>query len=150
LEEPVGPVLVRIEGGHSPLIWLRTPAIHAGKSYASDLCAEVLGLGAPELLPTNPQLLNAGNPTLIIAARDKSAVDHAWLDLAGMKRLKGTEREPMCVFLFTPTPDGVYARMFSGVRYPGRSCHGRFCRTAGVVYDPEPHGIRVRRHALRL
>jgi trans-2,3-dihydro-3-hydroxyanthranilate isomerase len=113
LEEPVGPVLVRIEGDQAPLIWLRTPAIHAGKSFANDLCAEVLGLGAQDLLPTNPQLLSAGNPTLIIAARDKPAVDRSWLDLAGMKRLKGTEREPMCVFLFTPTPDGVYARMFA-------------------------------------
>jgi trans-2,3-dihydro-3-hydroxyanthranilate isomerase len=113
LDEPIGPVLVRIEGGRPPLIWLQTPPINVGKSYTISLCAEVLGLGAQDMLPTDPQLLSAGNSTLIVAVRDKLAVDRAWLDLAGLKRLKGTEQESMCVLLFAPTPDGVYARMFA-------------------------------------
>jgi trans-2,3-dihydro-3-hydroxyanthranilate isomerase len=113
LDEPIGPVLVRIEGDRPPLIWLRTPPINAGKSYVISLCAEVLGLDAQDLLPTNPQLLSAGNPTLIVAARDKLAVDRAWLDLTGLKRLKGADQESMCVLLFAPAPDGVYARLFA-------------------------------------
>jgi len=34
------------------------------------------------LLLFSPQFLNAGNPTLLIALKDKAAVDKAWL---GMK-----------------------------------------------------------------
>ncbi len=60
-----------------------------------------------------PQLLSAGNPTVLVAAKDKAAVDRAWLDLAGLKTLKGTENESFCVFLFTPTPEGSYSRMFA-------------------------------------
>jgi len=50
---------------------------------------------------------------VIVAAKDKAAVDRAWLDLAGQKTLKGGESEPFCVFLFTPTPEGAYSRMFA-------------------------------------
>jgi len=66
-----------------------------------------------DLLPIEPQLLNAGHPTVIVAAKDKAAVDRAWLDLVGLKALKGGETEPFCVFLFTPTPEGAYSRMFA-------------------------------------
>jgi trans-2,3-dihydro-3-hydroxyanthranilate isomerase len=55
----------------------------------------------------------AGNPTVVVAAKDKATVDRAWLDLAGLKTLKGPEKESFCVFLFTPTPDGAYSRMFA-------------------------------------
>ncbi len=113
LEEQVGPVALRIEDGQCPLIWLRMPPIHEGKCYDSALCARVLGLEAQELLPINPQLLSAGNPTVVVAAKNKAAVDRAWLDLTGMKALRGAEKEPFCVYLFTPTPDGAYSRMFA-------------------------------------
>jgi trans-2,3-dihydro-3-hydroxyanthranilate isomerase len=113
LEVQIGPIPLRIEGGRRPMIWLRTPPISEGRCYDSALCAGALGLEPRDLLPIEPQLLSAGNPTVIVAAKDKAAVDRAWLDLAGLKTLKCAENEPLCVFLFTPTPDGAYSRMFA-------------------------------------
>jgi trans-2,3-dihydro-3-hydroxyanthranilate isomerase len=113
LEEEVGPISIRVEGGQCPLIWLRTPPIHEGRRFDAALCAKALGLEQHDLLPLKPQLLSAGNPTLLIAAKDKAAVDRASLDLAGLRSLKSTENEPFCVFLFAPTPDGAYSRMFA-------------------------------------
>src|SRR3984885_13146787 len=113
VEEQIGPVPIRIDGGPRPMIWLRTPPIREGRCYDSALCAAALGLEPQDLLPIEPQLLNAGNPTVIVAAKDRAAVDRACLDLAGLKALKGRESEPFCVFLFTPTPEGAYSRMFA-------------------------------------
>src|ERR1700735_2728833 len=113
VEEQIGPVPIRIDGGPRPMIWLRTPPIREGRCYDPALCAAGLGLEPRDLLPIQPQLLNAGNPTVIVAAKDKAAVDRAWLDLAGLKALKGGESDPFCVFLFTPTPEGAYSRMFA-------------------------------------
>jgi trans-2,3-dihydro-3-hydroxyanthranilate isomerase len=113
LEEEVGPISIRVEGSQCPLIWLRTPPIHEGACLDAALCAKVLGLEQQDLLPIKPQLLSAGNPTLLIAAKDKAAVDRASLDLAGLRSLKSTENEPFCVFLFARTPDGAYSRMFA-------------------------------------
>jgi trans-2,3-dihydro-3-hydroxyanthranilate isomerase len=113
LEEKIGPIPIRIEAGPRPLIWLRMPPIHEGRCYDAALCAEVLGLEAADLLPIKPQLLSAGNPTVFVAAKDKAAVDRAWLELAGAKLLKGTDDVSFCVFVFTPTPEGAYSRMFA-------------------------------------
>jgi trans-2,3-dihydro-3-hydroxyanthranilate isomerase len=113
VEEKIGPVPIRIDSGARPMIWLRTPPIREGRCYDSALCTAALGLEPQDLLPIEPQLLNAGNPTVIVAAKDKAAVDRAWLDLVGLKALKGGETEPFCVFLFTPTPEGAYSRMFA-------------------------------------
>jgi trans-2,3-dihydro-3-hydroxyanthranilate isomerase len=113
LEEEVGPVWIRIEGHERPLIWVRMPPIEEGKCYDSALCARVLGLEAHDLLPIEPQWLSAGNPTIIVAVTEKAAVDRAWLDQAGLKTLKGIAGESCCVFVFTPTRDGVYSRMFA-------------------------------------
>jgi trans-2,3-dihydro-3-hydroxyanthranilate isomerase len=113
LEEKVGPVPVRVEPGEPPMIWLTTPPIRDGRCYDRSLCAEVLGLDVKDLLDITPQLLSAGNPTVLIALRSKEAVDRAWLDLRGAKTLMGTDPEPICVFVFTPTPQGAYSRMFA-------------------------------------
>jgi trans-2,3-dihydro-3-hydroxyanthranilate isomerase len=113
LEEGVGPVLLRIEGGPGPLIWMRMPPIREGRCYGSSLCARALGLQPQDLLPMEPQLFSAGNPTVVVAAKDRAAVDRAWLDSAGLKTLKYAEDESFCVYLFTPTPDGAYSRMFA-------------------------------------
>jgi trans-2,3-dihydro-3-hydroxyanthranilate isomerase len=113
LQEKVGPVPVRIERTERPLVWLRTPPIREGKYYDTSLCAEVLGLEPNDILPVRPQWLSAGNPTVVVAVRDKAAVDQAWLDLSGLRTLRGTDEEPFCVFLFTPTPGGAYSRMFA-------------------------------------
>ena len=113
LEEEVGPVHIRIEQGQRPLVWLRTPPIHEGKYFDGALCARALGLEPQDLLPLKPQLLSAGNPTLLIAVKDKASVDRASLDLTGLRVLKGGANEVFCVFLFATTPDGAYSRMFA-------------------------------------
>lgn len=122
LEEVVGPVAVRVDPHSRAMLWLTTPPIAVGRSYDPTLCASVLGLERNDLLEIPPQHLSAGNPTAFIALRDKSAVDRAWLDLSGMNLLRGTDSEAMCVFVFTPTEEGAYSRMFA----PGY----------GIVEDP--------------
>ena len=44
-------------------------------------------------------------PVPVVAGYDAAFVPfvRAWLDVAGLKTLKGAESEPFCVFLFTPT-----------------------------------------------
>ncbi|HMF76382.1 MAG TPA: PhzF family phenazine biosynthesis protein [Bryobacteraceae bacterium] len=113
LEEGVGPVPIRVEPGDRPLIWLTTPAIHDGPVFDRALCAEVLCLDAADLLTPTPQLLTAGNPAIFIALKDAAAVDRAALDAAGMRKLRGNYADPLCVFVFTPTPEGAYSRMFA-------------------------------------
>jgi trans-2,3-dihydro-3-hydroxyanthranilate isomerase len=113
LEEEFGPIPLRIEAGTPPLIWLRSPAIHEGRCLDGSLCARALGLEPHDLLAVEPQMLNAGNPTAVVAVKDKAAVDRAWLDLAGLRSLKDTVSESFCVFVFTPTADGAYSRMFA-------------------------------------
>jgi trans-2,3-dihydro-3-hydroxyanthranilate isomerase len=113
LEEGVGPIRLRNEAGPRPLIWLRMPPIREGKCYGASLCARALALDPQDLLPMKPQLFSAGNPTVVVAAKDRAAVDRAWLDSAGLKTLKYPDDESFCVYLFTPTPDGSYSRMFA-------------------------------------
>jgi trans-2,3-dihydro-3-hydroxyanthranilate isomerase len=113
LEENVGAVAVQVDTGTPPMLWLITPSIKAGRHYDRELCARVLGLEASDLLDPEPQLLSAGNPTVFVPLRDKNAVDRAWIDLGGMRLLRGRSEELMCVFIFAPTPEGVYSRMFA-------------------------------------
>ena len=113
LEEKIGPVPVRVEAGRLPMIWLTTPPIAEGPEYQSALCAELLGLETGDLLGITPRLLSAGNPTLFVAVRDRGAVDRAWLDLAGSRKLRGSDREPFLTFVFAPTAEGAYSRMFA-------------------------------------
>ena len=111
LEEGVGPVAIRVESGDRPMIWLTTPPIENGRVYERAPCAAALGLDPDDVLEVPPQLLSAGNPTLFVGLQNKASVDRAWPDLAGLRALKG--QEPMCVFVFTPTPEGAYSRMFA-------------------------------------
>jgi trans-2,3-dihydro-3-hydroxyanthranilate isomerase len=113
LEEGVGPVPIRIESGGRPLIWLTTPPIHDGPTFARELCAEVLGLSESDLLNITPQLLSAGNPVIFIALKDPDTVDRASLDTANMRKLRGDYPDPLCVFVFAPTSEGAYSRMFA-------------------------------------
>ena len=113
LEERIGPVPVRVDAGRLPMLWLTTPPIAEGPEYHSALCAELLGLEAGDLLGITPQLLSAGNPTLFVAVRDRDAVDRAWLDVAGSRTLRGADREPFLTFVFAPTAEGAYSRMFA-------------------------------------
>lgn len=52
-------------------------------------------------------MLNAGNPTVAVAIKDKAAVDRAWFDLTDLRSLKVLESESFCVFVFTPTAGGA-------------------------------------------
>ncbi|HYA89572.1 MAG TPA: PhzF family phenazine biosynthesis protein [archaeon] len=113
LEEKVGGVPIRVEPGEEPMIWLTTPTIQFEKIYDRKICAEALGLTKDDLLEMNPQVLSAGIPNLYVAVRNKGAVDRAWLDLRGAASLKDGDGEALCVFVFTPTPEGAYSRMFA-------------------------------------
>lgn len=111
LEELIGPIPIRIEGGSRPLIWLRTPPVEEGRTVDRDICARALGLSPSDLANIPPQILSAGNPNLYIALKDIAAVDRAWL--SSVESLKAEPGELLCVFVFTRTPEGVYSRMFA-------------------------------------
>jgi trans-2,3-dihydro-3-hydroxyanthranilate isomerase len=113
LDELIGPVPVRVEQGATPRIWLTTPPIQEGRTFDIGLATEVLGIEREDVIDLAPQLLDAGNPTVFVALRSREAVDRAWLDLSGLKRLRAGEERRFCVFVFTPTPEGAYSRMFA-------------------------------------
>ena len=113
LDEKVGAVPIRVEAGDRPRIWLATPPIKSGPTYERALGAAAVGLELRDLLEPPPQLLSAGNLTIFIAVRDRAAVDRAWLDLQAARKLKGLEEEHACVFVFAPTTEGAYSRMFA-------------------------------------
>src|SRR3984885_10005287 len=113
LEEKIGPVPIRVEPGRRPLIWLATPAIEYGRKYEPAACADVLGLGMSDLLDVAPRVLSAGNPTMFVPVKNKEIVDRANLDVSGLKTLLGAGSEPLCVFIFAPTIEGAYSRMFA-------------------------------------
>lgn len=113
LEEKIGPVQIWVEHGERPMIWLRTPRISEGRIFDRSLCAQALGIETDDLLDVDPQLLNAGNPTLLVGLKNEAAVDRAWLDSQGMRILTDGEGEQFCVFVFSQTSEGVYSRMFA-------------------------------------
>jgi trans-2,3-dihydro-3-hydroxyanthranilate isomerase len=118
LEENVGLVPIRAEAAPTnedarPRIWLTTPPIQYQQTFDRAVCAKVLGLQLDDLLASTPQLLTAGNPTIFIALKNKEAVDRAWLDRSGAIELRAGEARPLCVFVFTPTAEGAYSRMFA-------------------------------------
>jgi trans-2,3-dihydro-3-hydroxyanthranilate isomerase len=113
LEERVGAVPVRVESGARAMIWLTTPPISDGPTFERATCARSLGLEPGDLLDVAPQVSSAGNPTLFIAVRSKEAVDRAWLDGRGGNELEAIHQQSFCVFVFAPTPDGAYSRMFA-------------------------------------
>ena len=113
LEEKIGPVQIWVEHGERPMIWLRTPPISEGRIFDRSLCAQALGIETDDLLDVDPQLLNAGNPTLLVGLKNEAAVDQAWLDSQGMRILTDGEGEQFCVFVFSQTSEGVYSRMFA-------------------------------------
>jgi trans-2,3-dihydro-3-hydroxyanthranilate isomerase len=123
LHENVGLVEIRVDEGAEPLIWLRTPAIRKLREYDAARCAAAIGLTRDAVIPGIPcESLTAGNPNLYIPLRDRTAVDRAKTDSAAMRALFADATEPTCVFVFTPTPEGAYSRMFA--------------EELGVVEDP--------------
>jgi|SRR5208283_4086507 len=116
IEENIGLVPIRVEAAGEdarPRIWLTTPPIQYQQTLDRSVCARVLGLELEDLLPATPQVLTAGNPTIFIPLKNKEAVDRAWLDRSGAIELRGGDNRPLCVFIFTPTAEGAYSRMFA-------------------------------------
>lgn len=113
LEENVGPVPVRIETGARPLIWLKTPSIEFRHQFDRGVCAAALGLETSDLADPDPQLVTAGNPTVLIPLRSKEAVDRASPDPAALLRMQGAGNQALCFFVFSPTEQGAYSRMFA-------------------------------------
>ncbi len=113
LDIKAGPMPIRVEAGERPRIWLTTPPIKWGAIYDRSACAEAAGLRSDDLLNVAPQMLSAGNPTIFIPVKDKAAVDSAWIDLASSRKLRGGHPEAFCNFVFTPTAEGAYSRMFA-------------------------------------
>lgn len=140
LEEKVGAVPIRVDYGARPMIWLRTPKIADGTTVDRAVCARALGLDLADLLDLPPQLLSAGNPTVFIPVRNVEAVDRAWLSAAGNTGIRQGYPEPVCIFVFAPTPAGAYSRMFAP--------------EYGVVEDPAtgsatgPLALYMMRHGL--
>jgi trans-2,3-dihydro-3-hydroxyanthranilate isomerase len=105
---------VRIEAGDDPLIWLQTPAISTRERFDRRACAAALGLGEADLLPEVPcELWTAGNPNIYVAVRDRSTVDRAWIDATLFRALSPQSDAKNCMFVFTPTSEGAYSRMFA-------------------------------------
>ncbi len=162
LEEAIGPVPVRLDEGSKPMIWLHTPRIAFGRPFERAMCARVLGLKTEDLLDAAPQLLSAGNPTVFVALKDKAAVDRAGLDAHGAAVFRDGYPEPLCVFVFTPTDEGAYSRMFAPeygvVEDPATGSstgplaaymmqHGFVSRAAGTRFVSE-QGTRMQRRSL--
>jgi trans-2,3-dihydro-3-hydroxyanthranilate isomerase len=113
VEELVGPVPILVDSGDRPMIWLRTPPIREGHTFEPESCARALGLQSSDLLPFAPQLLSAGNPTVFIALKNPAAVDKALIHPESYAAMRQGVADPICVFVFAPTPAGAYSRMFA-------------------------------------
>ncbi len=113
LEEKIGIVPIRVEHGDRPLIWLTTPPITFGQTFDPATCAAVLGLSPEDMLPLAPQWVSAGNPMVMLPVRTRDAVDRASLGWEGARKLTGGQTEPCGFFVFSPTPEGAYSRMFA-------------------------------------
>ncbi len=114
VEENIGAIALLVDEGDSSMLWLTTPPVRDGPTVERENAAAVLGLAPAELAHPIPQVLSAGNPTLFIALKEKSAVDRASLDGSRWTAVKSQYHpDPLCVFVFAPTADGAYSRMFA-------------------------------------
>ena len=110
VEENVGVVPIFVDGS---MIWLRTPPIKDGPTLDRATAAALLSLSPSDLLSFTPQVLSAGNPTVYIPVKDPAAVDRAEFDTGTWKTAQKIYPEPLCTFVFAPTPTGAYSRMFA-------------------------------------
>lgn len=114
LEEPVGPVPVRVEGDEEPFFWLRTPPITKLNTFDTAQSARAVGLQAEDLLADVPtEVWTAGAPVHFIAVRDTATVDRAAADTAALKALYAADERVPVTFVFAPVKAGAYSRMFA-------------------------------------
>ncbi len=111
LEEGIGDVPVRLEGGY---IWLRTPPIERLGECDRAASARVLDLREWDIVPDSPpQVYSAGNPALFIAVTDRDAVDRVCVDAPALRELEEEIGETIGLFVFAVTPEGAYSRFFA-------------------------------------
>ena len=123
VEERVGAVAIRVQREPRTMFWLTTPPITFGRTFEPAACARALHLDETALVPDLlPQLVTAGNPNVYVAVRSKADVDRAVTEMNDLRLLRVDEPNPVCLYVFTPTADGAYSRMFAAEH--------------GVVEDP--------------
>jgi len=113
VQEKIGKIPIRITPGESPIIWLLTPPITVGDVYEPATCARALGLDVRDLLPVQPQIVSAGNACLFVAVAGKEQVDRCSVNGVEFNRLKPEGNGHLCLFVFAPTDEGAYSRMFA-------------------------------------
>ena len=114
VEENVGAIAITVDQQERSMFWLRTPPVKDGPEIDKDAAAAMITLPSSELGDSSPQVLSAGNPALFIALKDKSAVDNAVLSSSEWIAIrKRYHPDPMCAFVFAPTSEGAYSRMFA-------------------------------------
>ena len=114
LEEKVGPVAIKVDAGDDPIIWLESPPIALGREYDGSRCARVLGIEPGDLIDgATPEVVSAGNPGIFVAVKSRDIVDRVAIDLAALRELIAGADDPPFVFVFAPTAQGAYSRMFA-------------------------------------
>jgi len=163
LDENVGPIAIRLERARDPfLAWLRTPPLTFGRRFDRAACARALGLTEDDLLGDFPvEAVSAGNPFLYVPLRDPATVDRAALEPATMRRAAGDPAGDE-IFVFAPTSEGVYARMFApalgvaedpatgsatGPLGAYLAKHGLIANTDGTRFRNE-QGVKMQRRSL--
>ncbi len=96
------------------MLWLRTPPVSDGPTIDRSEAAALIGLAPDALADAAPQILSAGNPTLFIPLKRSAQVDEVSLDAAKWAAIRSRYHpDPMCAFVFAPTSEGAYSRMFA-------------------------------------
>jgi trans-2,3-dihydro-3-hydroxyanthranilate isomerase len=114
VEENVGAVPIAVDRDWRSMLWLRTPPVCDGPTIEKSEAAALIALAPDALADSAPQILSAGNPTLFMALKTTSAVDEASLDAAKWAAIRSRYHpDPMCAFVFAPTSEGAYSRMFA-------------------------------------
>lgn len=114
VEENVGAIPIAVDGTERSMLWLRTPPVSDHATIDKSEAAALIGLAPDALADATPQILSAGNPTLFIALKSNAAVDEVSLDSAKWAAIHSRYHpDPMCAFVFSPTSEGAYSRVFA-------------------------------------
>ena len=149
-EEEAGLVSVAIaeSGGKIASCELTAPqTVSFGKTLPIELVADAISIDASDIVTKThgPQVTSVGLPFVIVELKDRSALEHARINMGGFEALVAQNIMPD-VYLYTRASDGfdIRARMFaplSGV--PEDPATGSAnCALAGLLayYSPQPTG----------
>jgi trans-2,3-dihydro-3-hydroxyanthranilate isomerase len=130
LEEPIGPVPIRLEGDpqRPSFVWLTDrPAAFGAEFDDRAGFARALTLAESDLLPDAPIVVGStGNPKLYIPLRDRATVDRAALNVPALLPLFSSSPR-QAVYVFAPDPDPAAGRVYGRMFAP---------HTSGVPEDP--------------